>query len=185
MSYSNLQSSDHNNIREVIELNELISDEKFHPRSPEEKAEGRSENESSPEDTLELIEPSLEQGEYNDYEEILKVVGFGLGHILLMIGTGVAVFSDGVEIISISFILPIIGQPSELGITHWQNGLLSSIMFIGMLIGGYTWGGVADITGRRSTLITSLSVNGIFGASSAFSPNFYMLLIFRFFSGVG
>ena len=124
-------------------------------------------------------------GVYNNYEEVLKVVGFGLGHILLLLGTGVALSSDAVEVLSISFALPIIRKPSELDIENWQNGLLSSVIFIGMLIGGYAWGGIADISGRRLTLITSLTVNGLFGALSAFSPDFYVLLLLRFLSGVG
>ena len=127
----------------------------------------------------------LPSGAYDDYEEVLKVIRFGIAHILLLLGSGIALSSDAVEVLSISFALPIIRQPSEFDITNWQNGLLSSVIFIGMLIGGYAWGSIADITGRRSTLVSSLSVNGVFGALSAFSPNFYVLLLFRFISGIG
>ncbi len=137
-------------------------------------------------DTEESEEKTLlVPGVYNNYEEVLKAVGFGLGHVLLLLGTGVALSSDAVEVLSISFALPIIRKPSELDIENWQNGLLSSVIFIGMLIGGYAWGGIADISGRRLTLISSLTVNGLFGALSAFSPDFYVLLLLRFLSGVG
>ena len=172
MSYKPL---DYENSTVDIELT-AISDT-IHKRSVD---EGHSDV-SADEDTVELIHNEV----YDDYEDVLKVIGFGLSHVLLLLGTGIALSSDAVEVLSISFALPIIRQSSELNIAHWQNGLLSSVIFIGMLIGGYSWGGIADITGRRLTLITSLSVNGVFGALSAFSPNFYVLLLLRFFSGIG
>ena len=66
-----------------------------------------------------------------------------------------------------------------------QEGLLDAIIFLGMMVGGYLWGSLSDLIGRRSCLITSLTVNGIFGLASAFSPNYTTFLLFRFLSGVG
>ena len=138
------------------------------------------------EDTIELIPRESEsQDVYNEYEEVLNVIGFGVFHVLILVATGIALSSDAVEVLSISFALPLIRLPSELDVTHWQNGLLSSIIFVGMLIGGYGWGSMADITGRRSTLIASLTFNSVFGFLSSFSPNFTVLLLLRFLSGIG
>lgn len=66
-----------------------------------------------------------------------------------------------------------------------QEGVLDAIIFLGMMFGGYLWGSISDVIGRRSCLITSLTVNGVFGIASAFSPNYQLFLFFRFFSGVG
>lgn len=126
-----------------------------------------------------------ENGHYNDYEQVLRIIGFGWFHVFLLAGLGVALGSDAVEILSISFILPFLRQENELGLVDWQSGLLSAIIFLGMLFGSYIWGGFSDITGRRKTLIISLTVNGVFGAFSSLSPNFYFLLLFRFISGLG
>ena len=128
---------------------------------------------------------SHDDGVYNDYEAVLSTVGFGLFHLLFIAGFGLANAADAIEVLSISYTLPFLRLPAELGITHWQTGLLSSTIFLGLLIGGYVWGGLGDITGRRLTLIMSLFVNSIFAFVSAFSPNFYVLLILRFFSGIG
>ena len=124
-------------------------------------------------------------GHYTDYEQVLQIVGFGWFHVLLLSGLGIALASDAVEILSISFILPFLRQEDEFGLANWQSGLLSAIIFLGMLFGSYIWGGLSDITGRRKTLIVSLTVNGTFGALSSLSPNFYLLLLFRFISGMG
>lgn len=157
--------SNNSNIKELVPLDSDISD-----------------NEG---DKSHLIAGSHDDGVYNDYEVVLSTVGFGLFHLLFIAGFGLANGADAIEVLSISYTLPFLRLPTELGIVHWQTGLLSSTIFLGMLIGGYVWGGLADITGRRLTLIMSLFVNSIFAFASAFSPNFYVLLILRFFSGIG
>lgn len=60
-----------------------------------------------------------------------------------------------------------------------------SCIGIGMLIGGYLWGSLADVFGRKGTLFTAMLLNGVCGAIAAFSPNFLFFLFFRFFSGIG
>ena len=55
----------------------------------------------------------------------------------------------------------------------------------GMLIGGYTWGSLADVLGRKSTLMTAMLFNGICGLVSSLSPNFLFFLFFRLASGIG
>ena len=124
-------------------------------------------------------------GTYTDYEEILREVGFGLAQILVLLGVGLVVASDAVEVLGISFIVQYIRLPSEFDLKSWEVGLLSSNTFVGMIVGGYIWGGLADINGRRTVLILSLFFNSFFAFVSSLSPNFYSLLIFRFLSGVG
>ena len=54
-----------------------------------------------------------------------------------------------------------------------------------MLIGGYTWGSLADVFGRKRTLMTAMLFNGICGLVSSLSPNFLFFLFFRLASGIG
>lgn len=54
-----------------------------------------------------------------------------------------------------------------------------------MLIGGYTWGSLADVFGRKPTLMTAMLFNGLCGLISSFSPNFGFFLAFRLASGIG
>ena len=69
--------------------------------------------------------------------------------------------------------------------TQVEEGILDGVIFAGMMVGGYFWGSISDIVGRRSCLITSLTVNGIFGFASSLSPHYIAFLFFRFMSGVG
>ena len=54
-----------------------------------------------------------------------------------------------------------------------------------MMIGGYIWGTLADIYGRRYVLLWSLTVNGIGGLSSSLSQSFPVFILLRFISGIG
>lgn len=124
-------------------------------------------------------------GVVREYEVALKHLGFGYFHILLLLINGVALLSDAIEVLSISFVLPILNSPEEFGVGDSEEALLASVIFIGMLFGSYIWGSMADIVGRRTTLVSSLSISAVFGFVSAFAPNFWLFVLLRFFSGFG
>ena len=54
-----------------------------------------------------------------------------------------------------------------------------------MLLGGFLWGSLGDIYGRRATLIVAMLVNTVFGAVSAVSGDYATFLVLRFISGLG
>lgn len=57
--------------------------------------------------------------------------------------------------------------------------------FLGMMVGGYMWGYLADQRGRRRVLIVSLTINGLFGGLASVAPWFWLFLLLRFISGIG
>ncbi|XP_073687842.1 synaptic vesicle glycoprotein 2B [Garra rufa] len=117
------------------------------------------------------------------YEEAVEKAGFGLFHWLLLVVCGWANASDAVEILCVSFLLPT--ARCDLHLTSSDMGLLTASIFLGMMVGGYVWGYLADRRGRRSVLVVSLAVNGTFGAVASLAPTFWLFLLLRFFSGVG
>ncbi|KAF4094861.1 synaptic vesicle glycoprotein 2B isoform X1 [Onychostoma macrolepis] len=117
------------------------------------------------------------------YEEAVEKAGFGLFHWLLLVVCGWANASDAVEILCVSFLLPT--ARCDLHLTSADMGLLTASIFLGMMVGGYVWGYLADRRGRRSVLVISLAVNGTFGAVASLAPSFWLFLLLRFFSGVG
>jgi MFS family permease len=74
-------------------------------------------------------------------------MGFGKFQILLMIYAGIAWMGESMELMLLSFIGPSVHAQWNLSST--QESYLSSIVFIGMLIGAYSWGIVSDSRGRR------------------------------------
>eukprot|EP00124_Ichthyophonus_hoferi_P002505 Ihof_evm5s173 gene=Ihof_evmTU5s173 len=123
------------------------------------------------------------QKDVNSYDQTLKQIGVGRFQWALLLLCGWANAADAVEIIVISFTLP--ATAKELHLTDKMNGLLTSVIFIGMMFGGWIWGTYADLKGRRQTLMLSMFVNFLFAFISGFSVSFEMLAIFRFLSGLG
>ncbi|XP_037622159.1 synaptic vesicle glycoprotein 2B [Sebastes umbrosus] len=117
------------------------------------------------------------------YEEAVEEAGFGLFHWLLLVVCGWANASDAVEILCVSFLLPT--ARCDLLLSSSDMGLLTASIFLGMMVGGYMWGYLADQRGRRRVLVVSLTVNGVFGGLASFAPWFWLFLLLRFISGIG
>ncbi|XP_059496105.1 synaptic vesicle glycoprotein 2C isoform X2 [Stegostoma tigrinum] len=117
------------------------------------------------------------------FEEALEETGFGTFHIALLAICGWANASDAVEILCVSFLLPT--ARCDLHLSSADMGGLTASVFLGMMIGGYVWGVLADRQGRQRILVFSLAVNGIFGAVSSLASNYWEFLLLRFISGVG
>ncbi|KAM3870136.1 synaptic vesicle glycoprotein 2C [Diretmus argenteus] len=117
------------------------------------------------------------------YEEAVEQAGFGLFHGLLLVACGWANASDAVEILCVSFLLPT--ARCDLQLSSADMGLLTASIFLGMMVGGYLWGYLADQRGRRRILVVSLTVNGLFGGLASLAPWFWLFLLLRFVSGVG
>lgn len=117
------------------------------------------------------------------YEEAVEEAGFGLFHWLLLVVCGWANASDAVEILCVSFLLPT--ARCDLLLSSSDMGLLTASIFLGMMVGGYLWGYLADQRGRRKVLVVSLTVNGLFGGLASLAPWFWLFLLMRFISGIG
>lgn len=117
------------------------------------------------------------------YEEAVEEAGFGLFHYLLLVVCGWANASDAVEILCVSFLLPT--ARCDLKLSSSDMGLLTASIFLGMMVGGYMWGYLADQRGRRRVLVISLTINGLFGGLASFAPSFWLFLLLRFISGIG
>lgn len=117
------------------------------------------------------------------YEDALKYTGYGRYHWKVLALCGWAVSSDAIEVLSVSFLLP--AATCDLKLSSADKGWLNAIVFIGMLLGGYFWGSLADHQGRRTVLMWSLTVNGIGVLISSVVQSFWAFLLCRFFSGIG
>ena len=119
------------------------------------------------------------------YEDLLSMIGIGTYHYGVIAACALSNAADAVEIVAISFVIS--AAKDDLGMSDSQEGVLTAIIFLGMMFGGWIWGSMADQPrfGRRKILFYSLFINFLFGLISAFTVDYYMLLILRFCSGVG
>ena len=90
---------------------------------------------------------------------------------------------DGFDVLAISFASP--GIAKEWGIDRASLGIVLSMEIIGMALGSFTLGNVADRIGRRPTVLGCLVVMtaGMFLATSARSVE--LMSVFRFMTGLG
>ncbi|MEM1540694.1 MAG: MFS transporter [Candidatus Bathyarchaeia archaeon] len=89
----------------------------------------------------------------------------------------------GMNVMLIAAVLtPII---SEFGLEAFETGLLVSVGYLGMFCGALVCGILADIIGRRKTLLFTTLTMTVFTAANALAPNALTMGFLRFLAGVG
>ncbi len=73
----------------------------------------------------------------------------------------------------------------ELGLTPGQVGLFFSAATFGLLFGALAGGRFSDLYGRKSGLMLSLALFGLFSVLTAFAGSFEALFAARFLTGLG
>lgn len=116
-------------------------------------------------------------------DEALLSVGFGKFQYFVLAYAGVGWISDAMEMMLLSFVGPAVH--SQWSLSAQQESLVTSVVFIGMLVGAYTWGLVSDTFGRRKAFLFAATVMLGAGLLSAVAPNYKSLLVFRCFVGFG
>ncbi|KAF6143874.1 hypothetical protein GIB67_009855 [Kingdonia uniflora] len=133
--------------------------------------------------------PDRDMGDYSGattmftVDQALVSMGFGKFHGLVLAYAGMGWVSEAMEMMLLSFVGPAV--QSEWGLSSRQESLITSVVFAGMLVGGYLWGVVADNYGRRKGFLITSIVTFTAGFLSAFSPNYTSLIILRCLVGVG
>ncbi|XP_036143311.1 synaptic vesicle glycoprotein 2B [Monomorium pharaonis] len=116
-----------------------------------------------------------------DFEHAITVTGFGRFHYTLLTICGLIYTNTAIGVTILSFVLP--AAQCDLEMDSTAKGWLAASPMLGMLIGTYIWGCLADIKGRKIVLITTLLMDGIVGILSSFAQYFWIFIIFRFFNG--
>ncbi|CAM1300985.1 SV2A (predicted) [Pycnogonum litorale] len=117
------------------------------------------------------------------HEDAISQAGFGKFQWLLFIVVGLGLAADTVEIFVVAYILP--SAEKDLCMEDVHKGWLGAITLAGMVVGGIIWGSLSDHIGRRSTLMSSLSVNALFAVIAAFMPTYGLFMCTRFLCGLG
>jgi MFS transporter, putative metabolite:H+ symporter len=96
---------------------------------------------------------------------------------------GLGLFFDIYEVFLAGVLGSVLGHQFRLGGN--ELSLLLGSAFLGMFIGALTLGRLADRVGRRPAFLLSLSIYSIFSLVGAFSVGPTMLVVSRFFAGLG
>ncbi|TSK72162.1 Synaptic vesicle glycoprotein 2C [Bagarius yarrelli] len=121
------------------------------------------------------------------YELIIQECGHGRFQWQLFFVLGLALMSDGVEVFVVGFVLPsaetdMNEEGMRLSVSLNEEG---SIVYLGMMVGAFFWGGLSDKVGRRQCLLVCMSVNGFFAFLSSFVQGYSTFLFCRMLSGFG
>lgn len=116
-------------------------------------------------------------------DEALLSLGFGRFQILVLIYAGMGWVSEAMEVMLLSFVGPAV--KSAWGLSSNEESLITSVVFVGMLIGAYSWGIVSDKHGRRKGFLVTAMITAASGFLSAFAPNYISLIILRCLVGIG
>ena len=104
-------------------------------------------------------------------------------HWNLMLICSLGFLFDGMDNMMISFALPVLISAWKL--TSGQAGIIGSAGVVGMVIGSFVFGILADYRGRRYVFQATILVYSIFTGFCALSVNWVMLIIFRLIVGTG
>lgn len=96
---------------------------------------------------------------------------------------GLAWLFDAMDVGLLSFIIAALA--ADWGLSSVQQGWIGSVSSIGMAVGAFLFGMMADRTGRKFVLILTLLLFSIAGGLSALATGLGIFLILRFFIGMG
>lgn len=116
-------------------------------------------------------------------DKAILVAGVGKFQYRLFVIFGLVWMADAMQVLSIGFSAPSIAK--TFGITVPQALQTGTFFFIGMLIGAFVFGRMADRIGRRPVLMIAVIIDAFAGVASAFAPEFAWLLFLRFLTGIG
>jgi putative MFS transporter len=116
-------------------------------------------------------------------EQGILAAGVGKFQYRLFVIFGLVWMADAMQVLSIGFSAPSIAK--TFGLTMPQALQTGTIFFVGMLLGAFFFGRLADRIGRRPVLMMAVLIDAAFGVASAFAPDFTWLLALRFLTGIG
>ncbi|XP_070573792.1 putative transporter SVOPL [Ptychodera flava] len=116
-------------------------------------------------------------------EDAVEHIGFGKFQIFLTLIMGTFSFSDACEMMLLAVLSPVLRCHWQL--SSFQVACITTVVFVGMLIGSPVFGTASDRFGRRPILILVAVWICYYGYMTALSPTFFWLLFLRFLVGFG
>jgi putative MFS transporter len=115
--------------------------------------------------------------------ERLDRLPFSRRHLRVLTGSGIGWALDAMDVGLIAFIIAALAQ--QWGLAPSDTAWIASVGFMGMAIGASVGGLLADRFGRRQVFALTLIVYGLATGASALVGGLGLLLVLRFFVGLG
>lgn len=104
-------------------------------------------------------------------------------HTLITLALGIGWLLDAFEVTLVNNVVGVFRDQWHL--SNLQATWILSIWFIGLMLGAYGFGYLADRFGRKRLFLYTLILYGTFTFLTAFSPNYTILLVLRLLTAVG
>jgi putative MFS transporter len=101
----------------------------------------------------------------------------------ILIAAGLCFASHSMDILLLSFLADVLQV--ELDLTESQTATITSIVFVGAMIGALVLGPLTDCIGRKPVFTITSAIICVFGFATAAANSFPVLLLCRFFVGLG
>ncbi|XP_045535222.1 synaptic vesicle glycoprotein 2C [Papilio machaon] len=117
------------------------------------------------------------------FETALHHAGYGWFQWLLLGSCGAVYAVCALSTTTLSFVLP--AAECDFMLSSSDKGRLTATPLIGMCVGSYFWGNLADARGRKKAIVGALLLDACAAFLSSVVQSFPAFLACRFFSGFG
>lgn len=131
---------------------------------------------------LKASETETEDKSKPSLPEVIDRIGFGRAQLCAGLVGGGVFFADGSLLLLFSSLGPMVA--GDWGLPTYQQGVIVSVVFMGILTGTFASGIVGDSIGRRDMVIISFGALFVFGFFSSRAPSFELLLLSSNFLGI-
>ncbi|XP_023940992.1 synaptic vesicle glycoprotein 2A-like [Bicyclus anynana] len=114
------------------------------------------------------------------YEDALDISGFGKYTYGMLSVCCLLILEMSIDIFGFSVLLPSV--TCDMNLTTNQQGLLSAVPLVGIMVSSYAWGLCADTLGRRKTMIVAMPIGLLFNLATSIAPNFTSLCLLKLLS---
>lgn len=122
----------------------------------------------------------MDHGPTYTLDEALDNVGFGKFQVYVLAYAGLGSIAQAMEVMAFVSIRPSI--KSEWKLSSFEESLIQTVMFVGVLIGGYLGGVISDNYGRRYAPLQFLHSSVLYICNLLLSDRIRLAFLFLFIS---